>query len=198
MRVVWSQKRENGQITYSARYGLIHFEYKAEADGNLPYIVWIRSSGRRITLLQVVHNPAGPEQIDVRARCEFIGACLDNYLSFELLDIEKHETSKVDLERKPQPGRVNEVCGLFINRTYVYNGSRGTHYYRVYSIMNNSPKNDSREILVGYRDIFSGDEWGCAVEKFTPEKYQLLRVDTKVVAPHDFKLLTVRSMRNAG
>lgn len=198
MRVVWGQKRQNGISVYSGRYGLIHFEYSFQPDGNIPYTIYLRSSGRRLPLFKVTHNPKGPNQIDARARCEFIGACLDNYLSFDLLDVEKHETSKVDLERKPVPYRLNEVCGLFVNRTYLYEGGRGKHYYRVYSIMNNSPKNDSREILVGYRDIFTGEEWGCAVTKFTPEKYRVLPLDTKVDAPHDFTISTIRAMRNAG
>ena len=196
MRVNWSQKRENGQVVYTGRYGLIHFEYVVLSNGNVPYAAYIRSSGKRIPIVKVVDNPEGAEQIDAQTRLEFIGACLDNYLVFDLLPVEKQSSSIVNMDRKPAPTRLTEILGLFVNRTYLYDGSRGKHFYRVYSIMNLSPKNDSRDILVGYRDIFTGEEWGCVIDKFLPEKYKLVPIGTIVEPPHDFKHSTVCALRN--
>lgn len=198
MRVNWNQRRENGQVIYTGRYGLIRFEYTMQNDGHVPYIAYIRSNGKRIPIIKVVENPSGPQQVDAQSRLEFIGACLDNYLMFDLLDVEKQASSTVNFERKPNPTRVNEILGLFVNRTYLYDGPRGKHYYRVYSIMNHSPKNESRDILVGYRDIFTGDEWGCVLDKFSPEKYKLVTIGTLVESPHDFKHSTLCAIRNAG
>ena len=197
MRVNWNQKRENGQVIYTGRYGLIHFEYAVLSNGNVPYAAYIRSSGKRIPIVKVVENPEGVEQIDAQARLEFIGACLDNYLAFDLLEVEKQSSSIVNWDRKPAPNRLNEILGLFVNRTYLYDGDRGKHFYRVYSIMNHSPKNDSRDILVGYRDIFTGEEWGCVIDKFAPGKYKLVPIGTIVEPPHDFKHSTVCALRTA-
>ena len=197
MRVNWNQKRENGQVVYTGRYGLIHFEYTVKSDGQVPYAAYIRSSGKRIPIIKVVDNPEGEDQIDAQARLEFIGACLDNYLLFDLLNVEKLSSSIVNLDRRPLPNRLNEILGLFVNRTYLYDGGRGKHFYRVYSIMNNSPKNDSRDILVGYRDIFTGEEWGCVIDKFSSEKYKVVAIGTNVEAPHDFKHTTVCAQRIA-
>ena len=63
--------------------------------------------------------------------------------------------------------------------------------------MNHSPKNDSRDILVGYRDIFTGEEWGCVIDKFAPGKYKLVPIGTIVEPPHDFKHSTICALRNA-
>ena len=45
--------------------------------------------------------------------------------------------------------------------------------------------------------IFTGEEWGCVIDKFLPEKYKLVPIGTIVEPPHDFKHSTVCALRNA-
>ncbi len=192
MRVIWSKanKLTDTRVIYRARYGIIHMEHAYDLDGNHTYWLYTLSSGRRITLVRVYDNPKGPDQIDARARCEFIASCLDNYLDFEKLPIELKEGSIVKLDKRPMPTKTNTVEGLMINRVYCYNGSRGVAYYRVFSVMNTSA--ESWGNLVGYRNILTGDDYGRPIEEFTPDKYQLLGLNTVIPNPNDFKIKTLR------
>lgn len=192
MRVIWSKvnKVTDSQVIYRARYGIVHMEHAYDLDGNHTYWLYTLASGRRNTLVRVYDNPKGPDQIDARARCEFIGSCLDNYLDFEKLPVELKEGSIVKLDKRPVPARTNTVDGLMINRVYRYEGSRGEAFYRVFSVMNTTA--ESWGNLVGYRNIFTGDDYGRPITEFTPEKYQLLGINTVIPNPHDFKIKTLR------
>lgn len=192
MRVIWSKvnKLADDRIVYSGRYGLIHMEHSYDLSGNHTYWLFTLSNGRRNTLVRVTNNPKGPDQIDARARCEFIGSCLDNYLDFERIPLELSEGSVVKVERRPTPNKINDIDGIFVNRVYQYNGERGTAYYRIFSVMNTTA--ESWENLVGYRNIFTGDDYGRPVSEFTPAKYKLLPLTTVISNPHDFKVKTLR------
>lgn len=192
MRVIWSKvnKLSEDRVVYSGRYGVIHMEHSYDLSGNHTYWLFTLSSGRRNTLVRVTNNPKGPDQIDARARCEFIGSCLDNYLDFERIPVELAGSSIVKLERRPLPNKLNDIDGIFVNRVYQYTGERGVAYYRVFSIMNNAA--ESWENLIGYRNIFTGDDYGRKVSEFTPTKYKLLPLTTVIPNPHDFKVKTLR------
>lgn len=192
MRVNWSKVNRvtDNRVVYQGRYGLVHMEHSHDLNGNHSYWLYLLSSGRRTTLVRVQDNPRGPDQIDARARCEFIAACLDNYLDFERIPAELVETSIVKLDKRPTPTKTTTVDGLLINRVYKYAGGRGEAFYRVFTVMNASA--ESWTNLVGYRNIFTGEDYGRPIDEFSPAKYQLLGLNTIVPNPHDFKIKTLR------
>lgn len=190
MRVNWTKTSSvtDDKVVYKGRYGLIHMEHVSHPDGNHTYWLYTLSNGRRNTILRVSENPKGPDQINAKERCEWLGAVLDNLMAFDPLPAELLFSSILKLKNKPAPTKSLIVDGITISRVYHYQGPRGNSLYKVFSVMNHTA--ESYVTMVGYRNIFTGEEYCRPVAEFTPEKYSLMAIGSNIPNPHNFLFKT--------
>lgn len=192
MKIVWTDRTDNGRVSYTAHSGMIFGTYWVDKNGNHPYMVFTRSGGHRRIILSVGNN-RGQHRIHVRNRLEFILKCLDNNLSFDLLPNENPKFDDVEHNPAniPEPSRSMDVDGIYIGRVYKhYKGN----LYRVLMVTNRGSTRPGFVKTVCYRDIDTGAEWSRSFDEFVPSKYQLVPYGTKRETTDTFK----QSERNKG
>lgn len=190
MKIQWTVTPTGNRTKFSAHSGLIRATYWADEDGkNYPYEIYVRSGGRRKIILRVENNH-GASQVNAKARCEFLLACLDNNLAFEFLDIEevRHPGTVYQPDNIPVPPKFYDVDGLLVGRVYRHHAG---DFYRVILITNRGVEKPGWVKTVCYRNILTGVEFSRPFVEFTKERYTLVPLQSVIPAKHNFRTANV-------
>lgn len=191
MKIQWTVTEEGNRVKFTAHAGLIRATYWNEGNGsNYPYEIYVRSGGRRKIILRVENNPKGPDLIDAKTRCEFLLASYDNNLDVDFLSIEKpqYPGTIYQPDNIPNAPKFYDVDGVLIGRVYQHHSG---DYYRVILITNRGVEKPGWVKTVSYRNIITGAEFSRPFDEFTPDRYTLLPLNTKMVPKHDFRRATI-------
>lgn len=191
MKIQWTVTEEHNRVKFTGHAGLIRATYWNEGNGrNFPYEIYVRSGGRRKIILRVENNPKGPDLIDAKTRCEFLLASFDNNLSVDFLSIEepRHNGTIYQPDNIPGAPKFYDVDGILIGRIYQHHAGE---YYRVILITNRGVEKPGWTKTVCYRNILTGSEFSRPFDEFTPDRYTLIDVHSKMSAKTDFRRATI-------